>query len=632
MNRYRLLGIAAIVLIVRLSVTGCTIPTSTVLPDVAHEVRDGYLWVNGVNTGVQAPAASLMIVNDAGVPITRIDMSTDRQYTLHAKNQDGTELANVLWDSDNPEAVSVHRTAPRFAVATGPSVVIRAADSGAVGRTAVITATSLEGGSTVTEASVTVTVYADGRDRENFVYYRDFGAAGDGETCDLQAIYDAHAEANRLDKPVRADYGATYYISGKALTAIIQTDTDWRDAQFIIDDRNVSDPKAWVFHVKSRHAAQSLGGTVTSLAKGQASLGRTFEHPSLVMVENNTVRRFIRRGANQDSGQPQREVFLVDVNGDVNSVTPILWGYGRITSSSIRPIDAEQLTITGGKFTTIQNRGYPVTYHNRSILIERSNTVLDGFSHYVVDDHSASPYSGLTIQNAANVTIQNSYFTGRNISIQGTYGISATLTANLVLRNVRQTNDITDTTYWGIFRSNESKNITFDGVHLSRFDAHRGIHNATVKNSTIGHAGIQVVGSGLLTVENTTVIGRNSLINLRDDYGSTWEGEITIRNSVFHPNSTTAIIINGYNDGTWDFGYQTFLPRKVTIDGLKVIDTTLVLNDSALRIFAHFTQATNAQFPMILTEEMSIRNLTRDSGRKFIVSSNNWFNSVHADF
>jgi len=518
---------------------------------------------------------------------------------------------------------------PRFAVATGTSVQIRVANKDVVGQTATITATSLEGGNTLTEAFVTVTVYSDGRDRENFVYYHDFGAVGDGETCDLLAIYNAHNEANRLNKPVRADYGATYRISEMARTVTIQTSTDWRDAHFLIDDRNLSNPSEWVFRVESRHAIQSLGGTVTSLTKGQANLGRPFEHPSLIVVENYMARRYIRRGENQNSGGPQMEVFLVDIDGNVCLSTPILWDYEQITYSAIRPIDTEQLLITGGIFTTIANQGNLLgTYHARNIKIVRSNTVLDNFRHYVVDEHNASPYSGLMVSNAANVIIQNSYFTGLRRSIQGTYDIEAIQTVNLTLRNVRQTNNINDTAFWGIFGSNESRNLMFDSVHLSRFDAHRGVHNATIKDSTLGHAGIQIIGSGLLTINNTIVTGRSTFIDLRTDYGSTWDGEILIKDSIFHPISNTATIIYGNNDGTWDFGYQAFLPRKIRIEGLTVIDTQLSQNSNALHIFAPFNQAPDAQFPMVLTEEVSIKNLTRDSGHGFIISTNSWFNDV----
>ena len=99
---------------------------------------------------------------------------------------------------------------------------------------------------------------------------------------------------------------------------------------------------------------------------------------------------------------------------------------------------------------------------------------------------------------------------------------------------VFQTNDINDATYWGIMASNYSKNLLYDNCTWSRFDAHMGVANATIRNSTLGHMGINAIGTGVLTVENSTIHGRN-LVNLRNDYGSTWEGEIVIRNSVFVP-------------------------------------------------------------------------------------------------
>jgi len=622
MNGSKLLWIVATVLVIGFFVVTCD--TST---NAAPEIKDGLQWLGGTDTEIPTPTTSITITCDAGKPVTHLDLRIDLQYTLYAKGPDGKELMNILWDSDHPNIVSIHRMTPKFAVTTGSSIQIRVANRDVVGQTAIITATSLEGGNTLTEAFVTVTVHSDSRDRANFIYYYDFGAVGDGETCDLLAIYAAHAEANRLNKPVRADRDAIYRISGIARTVIIQTDTDWRNAHFIIDDRDLSNLSAWIFQVTSRHTIQPLGNTVTSLTKGQKNLGQTFAYPSLIKVENNRVMRFIRRGENQNSGSPQLEVFLVDTNGNVCPTTPILLDYEHITASAVRPIDADQLTITGGIFTTIADHGKRI-YHARNILIERSNTVLDNFRHYVVDDYNASPYSGLMVQDAANVTIQNSYFTGLRRTTDGTYAIEAKRTVNLTLRNVRQTNDITDTAFWGIFASSENKNILFDNVHLSRFDAHKGVHNATIKNSTLGHSGITIIGSGLLTVEDTTVIGRDNFIYLRPDYGSTWDGEIVIRNSAFHPIGNTATIIYGDNDGTWDFGYKTFLPRKITIDSLRIIDTSLSQNNNALRIFAPFNQASNAQFPMVLTEVVSTRNFIRDSGRGFIISTNGWFNNV----
>ena len=61
-----------------------------------------------------------------------------------------------------------------------------------------------------------------------------------------------------------------------------------------------------------------------------------------------------------------------------------------------------------------------------------------------------------------------------------------------------------------------------------------GVYNATIRNSTLGHMGINAIGSGTLLIENTKVYGR-SLVNFRQDYGSTWDGELMIKNCVFAP-------------------------------------------------------------------------------------------------
>src|SRR5690606_5936272 len=113
------------------------------------------------------------------------------------------------------------------------------------------------------------------------------------------------------------------------------------------------------------------------------------------------------------------------------------------------------------------------------------------------------------------------------------------------------TNDIDDRTYWGIIGSNYSKNLLYDNCVFSRFDAHQGAANATIRNSTLGHMGINAIGFGKFTVENSTIRGR-TLINLRSDYGSTWEGEFIIRDCKFVPaggRESSATLIGGSNSG-----------------------------------------------------------------------------------
>jgi len=115
----------------------------------------------------------------------------------------------------------------------------------------------------------------------------------------------------------------------------------------------------------------------------------------------------------------------------------------------------------------------------------------------------------------------------------------------------------------------------FDRCTFSRFDAHQGVANATIRHSTLGHAGINAIGFGTFTVEDSTVYGR-SFINLRPDYGSTWHGDFIIRNCVFVPSCgrpASGCLFSGSHSGQHDFGYTCYMPERITIDTLRIDDT-----------------------------------------------------------
>jgi hypothetical protein len=59
------------------------------------------------------------------------------------------------------------------------------------------------------------------------------------------------------------------------------------------------------------------------------------------------------------------------------------------------------------------------------------------------------------------------------------------------------------------------------------------------------------------------------MINLRDDYGSTWQGDLVMKDChiEFTKNKTDISLIN-VTFFNHDFGYQTYLPENIYIDGL----------------------------------------------------------------
>ena len=473
------------------------------------------------------------------------------------------------------------------------------------------------------------------------VRYGNFGAKGDGKTDDIDALAATHAFANLHSLSVKADEGATYYIGGRERTAVIRTDTDFGTAAFIIDDTEVQNRNASVFTVSS-DLKSFKPETIASLKRNQKKIDVSLPGPCLITVTNSNVKQYIRFGLNQNNGSSQTDIFVVDKNGNVDMNAPIIWDFDQITDITALPIDQTPLKISGGRFTTIANKAESkYTYYNRNIAIRRSNVLVEGLQHHIKgeEDHGA-PYGGfLNIGECAYVTVKNAILTGHRtyntigaagkpVSM-GTYDLSANRALNVSFVNCSQTNDINDNTYWGILGSNFCKNLLYDHCILSRFDAHQGVANATIRNSTLGHMGINAIGSGVLLVENSTIRGR-SIVNLRPDYGSTWQGELIIRNCVFVPadgKPVSAALVSGSYSGQHDFGYTCYMPERITIENLRIDDSRHPENYQGPAIFANFNpQMTDnsyqEKFPYVKTKEVIIRNITTTSGKTLRVSDN----------
>ena len=476
---------------------------------------------------------------------------------------------------------------------------------------------------------------------DGFLRYSDFGAKGDGATDDINPIAAAHQIANEHALKVKADEDANYYIGGSARTAIVQTDTDFGTADFVIDDTDVQDNKASVFMVSSSLQPFELEG-ISSLKRNQEKIHVSLPGPCLVTVTNSNVKHYIRYGLNQNNGSDQTDIFVVDKNGNVDMDSPIIWDFAQITEITALPIDKETLTITGGRFTTIANKEESkYNYYSRNIAIRRSNVLIDGLEHRVIGegDHGA-PYGGfINTRDCAYVTVQNTIFTGhktyRTIGAagkpvsMGTYDISLGRSLNVSFVNCSQTNDINDRTYWGLMGSNYCKNLVLDNCTFSRFDAHKGVANATVRNSTLGHMGINAIGSGVFTVENSTILG-SRLINLRSDYGSTWQGEFIIRDCVFVPANgrpVTASLINGSYSGQHDFGYTCYMPERITIENLHIDDSNHPEDYKGPAIFANFNPKMTddsyvEKYPYVKTKKVVLKNVTTASGKELRLSNN----------
>ncbi|MCR5056569.1 MAG: hypothetical protein K6B54_06625 [Clostridia bacterium] len=479
-------------------------------------------------------------------------------------------------------------------------------------------------------------------DYGDFITYEEFGAAGDGKTDDSKAISSAHTSQKSSGSAILAREDAVYYFGKSAKTSKITADVDWSTAHFIIDDSELKGAGSNIFSIPAAGKSSSIKSSIGKVLKGQENIGTTLSAKSLVTLTNDSVKQYIRKGANQDAGASQKEIILVDKDGSVDPSTPVIWDFKTVSSASAIPVDNPVLTVKGGIFTTIANRAESnYTYYNRGIEIQRSNAVIDGTAHYVIGEgDSGAPYNGfLMISNTYNLTVRDTVLTGHmtyytmgsggSITPMGTYDCQVTTSIGLNFIRVIQSRDITDLLFWGTFASNYSRNITFDGCVISRFDAHKSVCNVTLKNSTFGHQGINLIGHGTALIENCNIYARN-IINLRDDYGSTWDGDVVIKNCCYYPyggaSSCDPALIGGTNTYDWNFGYTCCLPKNITIDGLYVNDAKTLTGEAPM-LYANINTNYNSdsykgKYPMVMTESVKVKGFESFSGKNLGVSTN----------
>ena len=96
------------------------------------------------------------------------------------------------------------------------------------------------------------------------------------------------------------------------------------------------------------------------------------------------------------------------------------------------------------------------------------------------------------------------------------------------------------------------------------------------------------------------------------------------------PNNGTesdVFLIGGRNYSDHDFGYPCCMPGRITIDGLAIVDGNPPDNYRGPKIFGEFNRLYTSEeykeaYPYIITEEVSIKNMTAKSGKQYYISDN----------
>ncbi len=262
-------------------------------------------------------------------------------------------------------------------------------------------------------------------------------------------------------------------------------------------------------------------------------------------------------------------------------------------------------------------------YLARSINVMRSYTTVKNVKHYVTDELTVKEqiedgkivrcgycYTGFFMSSWANeVTFDGCVMTGRRCYTRpeggtgGTYDIGADCVNKIIFKNCNQTNfwikideegnitpakegeegaitsmssftyqGVTVKLHWGLGGTNFCKNMEYHDSTISRFDAHAGLYHGKIINCTVNY--MAITGNGNFIVENTRWFAEgehensNSLIHLRADYGSTWEGTITMKNIKAYIFTTAPSQIFMHRYSNWYYGYIAHYPN-ISIDNIE---------------------------------------------------------------
>src|SRR5690606_11043689 len=190
---------------------------------------------------------------------------------------------------------------------------------------------------------------------------------------------------------------------------------------------------------------------------------------------------------------------------------------------------------------------------------------------------------------------------------QGTYGISCNTVMNAVFSNITAE---ADRIHWGVFGTNHVKNVWIDRCVFNRFDVHSFGWNIYIKDSHIGEKGITVTGGGELRVENSTCRGV-AFISFRNDYGSRWDGEISVKNCTYYPGDTANPSFLRYGNRNLDFRYVIGYGRRITLENVQIdyegrtgSDSPFwLLNFAAIKSYEHSGK-------LFFPEEIVLKNIS----------------------
>lgn len=401
------------------------------------------------------------------------------------------------------------------------------------------------------------------------------------------------------------------------------------------DSYNTTASKAQLDAINAKR--DENGAVIRGISHGDsqtAKLDLGLGYPAMLIVYNKTANIYIRWGYADSKGSQQQEVIVIDKNGNIDPSTPFMHDFDNVSSITVHRIDTKPISLKNARFTSISSQVNLISgskYLSQGIIISRPNTTVDNVVHVIegeiaknaptrqipgttlwedVSDEgftvsagavylNGTKYTGndvkafvghayngfINVYQTHNALIKNCVFQGRVYYTQGTYDISCTLANKIEFRNCNQSNFFEkdasgkDTKIanmslcWGVSGTNYCKNMYYVNSSLTRYDAHCGVLNGGVIGGRLSV--LRLIGGGTFTIDGVEFYARSVPIQLREDYGASFNGTLVVKDTYFrycwgsgtNANYSLTLIdaptANVYN------GYEAYFPN-IIIDNISV--------------------------------------------------------------
>jgi len=358
------------------------------------------------------------------------------------------------------------------------------------------------------------------------------------------------------------------------------------------------------------------------------------------------------RSANTSNAYNKTELILIDKNtGEV--LNDVENDYSDVTRIRVWPIPNRPISIKNATFITrtfneaVNLKDTSNPYVQRNIYINFTGNInVSNVKHFLDENYKKNNnqnnpignayYGFIRLYNSAYIKLNNlaltphhfaKYNNGKNP--YGTYDLTFDMTSYLNIDGLDYAcdtdptdcynNTMVNDNVWGLIGSNESKNVFITDSRVNRIDAHRGIRNLYISDTTIGSKGLVLTGSNYFYAKNLIVDRADQIIELRKDYGSSWDGVVVLNNIkyIVSDNSSSPTIITSMNEQK-NYGYNNYFPelyiKYVTID-------TKTYNSSKNAYIISFYESTSSNAPYKYSFKGNI-NLVNINLDKKLFSSN----------